>query len=108
MTRHAVQRAKERYGLDLTEKDLEWIAKFCWSGNAGEPMLIKDIHGHYKKPFKSLKIFRFVYRDKLVEVVVRRHKDGALRVLTFNPPPDGKPNYVESMSLQKYMEVRNE
>lgn len=45
---HAIQRAKERYNLDLTQEDIEYICKFCLAGNAGPPLLTKNIFGELK------------------------------------------------------------
>lgn len=83
------------------------MAKFCWEGNAGPPIIIKNIHGYYTHPKKGVRTYRLIYREKLIEVVVARNKkDGYLKILTFNPPPDGKSNYSRSTSLRRYEELK--
>lgn len=86
---HAIARAKERYNLDLTDEDIEYICKFCWAGNAGLPLLIKTIHGEYKHSSSQTRIFRMMYRGVLIEPVIYKVKGkNILKCVTINPPPE--------------------
>jgi hypothetical protein len=70
MTDHAILRAKERYGLDLTRVDMAEISRLC---EAGEGMFAETkVKG---------KVFILRYRDKVVIPLVSAF--GA--IITFYP-----------------------
>ena len=67
MTNHAIERAKERYKLDLTFEDIDEIVKIASSGNVKE---IKRLD-HIGRKNESQKTFRFRYNGKLIEPVIK-------------------------------------
>lgn len=91
---HAIQRAKERYNLDLTQEDIEYICKFCLAGNAGPPLLTKNIFGELKNySVHTGRIYRMEYKGQIIEPVIKKTKGkNEVKCATINPPPtsDGR------------------
>lgn len=86
MTVHAIQRAKERYKLDLTFEDLAIILDLIANGDA------KFSHKN-----RNATVYRLRYKHKLIVPVV----SDDFNILTFNPI-DGKPQrFVDKDGLFK-------
>ena len=106
---HALERAKERYNLDLDKEDLCQISKRCFSLNNVTKMYIKDAHGHLKQTKGSEGPYKLVYKDTLVWVILLKSKnkrDKRYYVGTFLPlPKDKNENFISS---KIYREVNKE
>lgn len=78
---HAIQRAKERYGIDLTWKDLLAIAKRCKAGEGYTGCKEDGSHFH-----------TIVFGERVLWVIYRRPSpfkpDGI--VVTIMPPEKGR------------------
>lgn len=81
MTLHALERAKERYKLDLTFDDLQEIINRILEGKA------KIWHGSHD----NICVYRLRYKSKLICPVV---VDGE-RIVTFYPSEKSKPKYTD-------------
>ena len=89
---HAIQRAKERYNLDLTETDLQEMATMCIQGKATR-LNIRDKFGRIQSPKKQFKngCYRLTYKDRLMDLYLSNSIDHIYRVGTFLPEP-AEPN----------------
>ena len=108
---HALERAKERYNLDLTKEDLCQIAKRCFKLEGATKMLIKDAHGYFKKVKGVAGPYKLEYRGILVCVVLLKSantKDKRYYVGTFLPLPEDKNvNYISSKVYRELTKGRD-
>ena len=106
---HALERAKERYGLDLTKDDLSKISKRCVKLISATKLGVKDIHGHFRKMKGAEGPYKLEYNGTLVYVVLTRSNkedDKRYYIMTFLPIPEDKGlNYITS---KMYREVTKE
>lgn len=82
---HAIQRAKERYNIDITEADCLEIAAIAV--NSGKPVIQTNIWGLSKQ---GDAVRRIEWKGVLMDVVVVRHahnNDNPWCVKTFLPAP---------------------
>ena len=97
---HALERAKERYGLELTKEDLRDISKRCVKLNNAIKMGVKDAHGHFKKLKGPEGPYKLEYNGTLICVVLKKSgnkDDKRYYVGTFIPLPEDKnANYISS------------
>jgi hypothetical protein len=92
MTRHAIERAKERYKLDLTYEDLGNIIA-----------LIQEGHAKFSHKNGALWIYRLRYKHILVVPVLSENK---LRIITFNPIEGKAPKFVDKDGLWKQKRLK--
>lgn len=106
---HALERAKERYNLDLNKEDLCQISKRCFKLDNVTKMFIKDAYGHFRKMKDAEGPYKLVYKNTLVCVVLLKSKnkrDKRYYVGTFLPlPKDKNENFISS---KIYREVNKE
>lgn len=72
---HAVKRAKERYGLDLTVADLKEITRRIWNNDG------TVLEKHFRDT-TGTSIWRLVYRDIPIRIIMSRD---LYCVVTFLP-----------------------
>lgn len=90
---HAIQRAKERYKLDLTLTELQQLTQICIEGKDITKLTVRDKFGRLpKKDYKNtFNCYRLNYKDKWIDVVFEKNKEVS-RIVTFLPAPK-EPNY---------------
>lgn len=92
MTKHAIQRAKERYKLDLTFEDLGNIIA-----------LIQEGHAKYSHRCGKLWIYRLRYKHILV--VPALSEDRKI-IVTFYPIEGKAPKFVDEGGLWKQKRLK--
>ena len=108
---HALERAKERYNLDLTKEDLCQIAKRCFKLDGATKMGVKDAHGHFKTMKGAAGPYKLEYNGTLICVVLMKstnEKDKRYYVGTFLPlPEDRNVNYISSKLYRELTRERD-
>jgi hypothetical protein len=86
---HALERAKERYGLELTNEDLDKIVEACVKGHDVTKLNVKDKFGKIRSAKSNLTgCYRLKYNKKYIDVVISRGVEAkSHRVATFLPAP---------------------
>lgn len=83
---HAIQRAKERYNLDLTSLDLVELLNQCFHG--GKKLTVRDKLGRLKTVKGKKGPYRVNYKGMTVDVAVDKSPmDKTYRIATFLPKP---------------------
>lgn len=84
---HALQRAKERYNLDLTNEDLQSIIKDCLAGKCNK-LLVKNKFGQIKHTVKPNKegCYRINYKGNIIDFVLGK-QNKQYRIATLLPKP---------------------
>lgn len=83
---HAIQRAKERYNLDLTTEDLTDILKLCFK--SGKKLSVRDKFGIIKSVKGKTGPYRISYKNMVIDVSIDRSPmDKSYRIATFLPKP---------------------
>lgn len=106
---HALERAKERYNLDLAKEDLCIIAKRCIKLVGATKLVVRDAHGHFKAMKGAAGPYKLEYKGKLVCVVLMKSgnvKDKRLYVGTFIPLPENNVNYISSKRYRELMSLK--
>ena len=80
MTLHAIQRAKERYGLDLTMEDIDFILSEILSGKA-KNVTKPNMFGYFNQDTAH---YRLRYKGVLIEPVVK-YRNSIPIIATFCP-----------------------
>ena len=108
---HALERAKERYGLDLTKEDLRDISKRCVKLNNVVKMGVKDAYGHFRKMRGAEGPYKLEYNGTLICVVLVKSGNKADKryyVGTFIPLPEDKNvNYISSKLYRELTKERD-
>lgn len=83
---HAIQRAKERYNLDLTFSDLTELLNVCFHG--GKKLTVRDKLGRLKTVKGKKGPYRVNYKGMTLDVAVDKSPmDKTYRIATFLPKP---------------------
>ena len=90
MTVHAIKRAKERYGVELTFEDLKTILNEILEGNAKQLARPKNIFGLESKG----DVYNIRYKGVLMQPIVYENL-----IITFRPVGKG-------VSWKKYQEIK--
>lgn len=103
---HAIERAKERYNLDLTTDDLNNIANEILAGRDIKKLTVKDKFGRLYTSKNELGCYRLKYKNKYLDVVLSRCTDkDSYRVATFLPAPtDIKSPIIDSKDYKSVMD----
>ena len=103
---HAIERAKQRYNLDLTTDDLNNIAKEVLAGHNIKKLAVRDKLGRLYSSKNELGCYRLKYKNRLMDVVLSRCIDvDSYRVATFLPEPkDPNVTIVDSKDYASVME----
>lgn len=100
---HAIQRAKERYNLDLTIEDLKEVLNMVISGNC-KKLTLRDKLGRLKTPKGMGAPYRINYKGATMDVAIDRGRDKSLRVATFLPKPkDAQCTIIDSKDYNTIM-----
>ena len=106
---HALQRAKERYNIDLDAHNLQEITEMCRDGKDVTKLTVRDKFGRLpKKDYKSnYTCYRLNYKNKYMDVVFEKQKENS-RIMTFLPAPK-EPQYpiIDSAVLNKILQDVN-
>lgn len=82
MSIHAIQQAKNRYGIDLTEQNILDFINQISSGKA-KSIPLKNKKGNIC-PFNiNLRAFEVTYLNKLIPVLWQKHKTGKQVIITI-------------------------
>jgi len=86
---HALERAKERYNMDLTSEDLEVIMEQCLKGKDVSRLAVRDKFGTPHSPRNELGCYRLKYKGQVIDVALAKGLDrGSYRIATFMPRPE--------------------
>lgn len=100
MTKHAIQRAKERFNLDLTSDDVQRIITLAMK--RGIKLRVKE-HGTGKTHTTKGKLgyYRIYYKHTWMDAVIRKIGHGQPPVLLTLVKPDlSKSYYISSLKTE--------
>lgn len=97
MTTHPIQRARERYGLELTTLDLKEIVELILAGKAKKIDYSKNVFGF---PHDA-NCYRLRYKGKMIEPAIKEGTGGVIKIVTFYPCGKGH-------SFKKYLETKHD
>lgn len=101
---HALERAKQRYNLDLSSEDLQNIADECLKGHAVK-LSVRDKFGKLNTAKGKKSCYRVNYKNNFLDVVLSDSQDSnSYRIATFLPKPsDIKFNVIDSKDYNEVM-----
>ena len=82
---HAVDRAEQRYNVELSDEDLNYILKQCLEGKC-KKLSVRDKFGRLCTAKGKKGCYRINYKNKWLDFVVV-HYDNKYRIATFLPEP---------------------
>ena len=102
---HAIERAKQRYNMELSTDDLNNIANEILAGRDIKKLTVKDKFGRLYTSKNELGCYRIKYKNKYMDVVLSRCADkNSYRVATFLPAPeDVKSPIIDSKDYKSIM-----
>lgn len=102
---HAIERAKQRYNVDLSSDDLKVIADEVLAGHDTKKLSVRDKLGRLYTSKNELGCYRLKYKNKYMDVVLSRCLDkNSYRVATFLPAPkDLNSAIIDSKDYQSVM-----
>lgn len=94
MTKHAIERAKERYKIDLTEDDLKNIVS-----------LVEEGYAKYSHRAGSVWIYRIRYKHKLLVPALSKDKK---TIITFIPREGKAPKFIDKDGIWKQKRMKGQ
>lgn len=107
---HAIDRAKERYGLELTIEDLREITYRCRTNTDVTRLWVKNVYGMMPR-HKSNDLsgpYRLKYKGNTIFVALNRNReDGKYWVRTFLPKPENPSlNYIDGLKYSQLLKEK--
>lgn len=88
---HAVDRAEQRYDIDLSQEDLDFIKEECLKGKC-KKLAVKDRLGRIQQSKGKWGCYRINYKERILDFVLTKYGED-YRISTFLPEPKD-PNYM--------------
>ena len=101
---HALERAKERYNLDLSIEDLDNILEDCLKGNATK-LSVRNKFGKVQTTKGKIGCYRVKYKNTYMDVALAHGLERkSARVATFLPKPkDINFNIIDNRELNEIL-----